>query len=317
MNVRWKLVLAVCLVLFLTAAAAPLFASQVVNMEFQQAPLVDVFQILGQLGGYNVLVDPSVQGDVSFVLNDLTVEEALDLVTRTTGFRYQLVGNTLVVASEQRLKTEFGSEDVKFVTVRYVAVEDAQKLVSLMVPGVRTYVDADLDLVILYGVTSDLEVAEQVIQEYDQEGSRRPKPQTAPQAQPVAPAQPRAPEEQLVSGSISLLYAEGDQLLESVRQKFPHREFAWNGQTRMLTGLTTAEEWEQVILLVREFDYPDFVLKGILSSADQMIALVEYQGWTSMLKLGDELQGWMVEAIQPGAVEFVQNSRSFTIRLGR
>ena len=35
---------------------------------------------------------------------------------------------------------------------------------------------------------------------------------------------------------------------------------------------------------------PDFVLKGILSSADQMIALVEYQGRTSMLKLGEELQ---------------------------
>ena len=315
MSVRWKLVLTVCLAVLL--AAAPVFANQVVNMEFQQAPLVDVFQILGQLGGYNVLVDPSVSGDVSFVLNDLTVEEALDLVTRTTGYRYQLVGNTLVVASEARLKTEFGSEDVKFVTVRHVAVQDAQKLVSLMVPGVRTYVDPELDLVILYGVTSDLEVAERVIKDYDQEGSRRPKPAAAPQTQPAAVQVQTEEKEQLVSGTISLRYAHGAPILEAVRQKYPHREFAWNEQTRMLTGLTTAEEWEEVILLVREFDLPDFVLKGILSSTDQMIALVEYQGRTSMLKLGEELQGWTVEKIESGSVVFAQNSRSFTIRLGR
>ena len=42
----------------------PVLASVVVNMEFNQAPLVDVFQILGQLGGC-VLVDPAVTGEVS------------------------------------------------------------------------------------------------------------------------------------------------------------------------------------------------------------------------------------------------------------
>lgn len=85
---KWKSVLALCMVLVLTSAFSPVLGKERVNMEFKQAPLVDVFQILGQLGGYNVLVDPSVSGQVSFVLNDLPVEEALDLVTRTTGFRY-------------------------------------------------------------------------------------------------------------------------------------------------------------------------------------------------------------------------------------
>ena len=314
MSVRWKPLLIVRLAL-LALVSSPVSASQMVNMEFQQAPLVDVFQILGQLGGYNVLVDPSVTGDVSFVLNDLTVEEALDLVTRTTGYRYQLVGNTLVVASEARLKAEFGTEDVRFVSVKYVEVEAAQKLVSLMVPGVRSYVDPALDLVILYGVTSDLDVAEQVLKQYDRQGSMRPT-QPVPQAQSVA-EETKGEEGQLVSSSITLLYAEGAPILDAVRQGFPHRELVWNDQTRMLTGLATAEEWEQIRLMVREFDYPDFVVKGILSSADQMIALVEYQGRTSMLKVGEGLHGWTVQKISDGTVEFVQGSRGFTMRLGR
>ena len=282
MSLRFRPLLVVCLVLFLTTAFAPISLAQVVNMEFKQAPLVDVFQILGQLGGYNVLVDPSVSGDVSFVLNDLPVEEALDLVTRTTGYRYQLMGNTLVVASEARLKTEFGTEDVSFVSVSHVEVEDAQKLVTLMVPGVRSYVDADLGLVVLYGVKGDLEKAEEVLAQYDRQGGLRPaKP--APQAVPVA-VEAKDEGDGLVSGSITLLYADSTQILDAVRTAFPGREFAWNAQVGTLTGLATAEEWEEVRLLVHEFDYPNFVLKGILSSAEQMIALVEYQGTTTMLK---------------------------------
>lgn len=104
MKFEWTLAFTLCLLLVMASIPAPALANQVVNMEFQQAPLVDVFQILGQLGGYNVLVDPSVSGQVSFSLKDLSVEEALDLVTRTTGYRYQIIGNTMVVASQQRLK---------------------------------------------------------------------------------------------------------------------------------------------------------------------------------------------------------------------
>jgi hypothetical protein len=303
------------LVLFLTTAFAPISLAQVVNMEFKQAPLVDVFQILGQLGGYNVLVDPSVSGDVSFVLNDLPVEEALDLVTRTTGYRYQLMGNTLVVASESRLKTEFGTEDVSFVSVNHVEVADAQRLVTLMVPGVRSYVDADLSLVVLFGVKSDLEKAEQVLAQYDRQGGLRPA-QTVPKESPVA-ADTKDEGDPLVSGSITPLYADSTQILDAVRSAFPHREFAWNAQVGTLTGLATAEEWEQVRLIVHDFDYPGFVVKGVLSSAEQMIALVEYQGTTTMLKTGESLHGWTVETITSNTVKFVQGSRSFTIGLGR
>ena len=72
-----RLVLLVGLVLIFASASSPIMAKEMVNMEFKQAPLVDVFQILGQLGGYNVLVDPTVQGEVTCTLKNLAVEEAL------------------------------------------------------------------------------------------------------------------------------------------------------------------------------------------------------------------------------------------------
>ncbi|HBN95538.1 MAG TPA: hypothetical protein DDZ66_04495, partial [Firmicutes bacterium] len=169
MRARWKLVLALCLIVVLGSAFTPALGQGRVNMEFKQAPLVDVFQILGQLGGYNVLVDPSVSGEVSFVLHDLPMEEALDLVTRTTGYRYKLMGLTLIIASEARLKSEFGTEDFSFVSLEHVDVEAARNLISLVVPSVRSYVDPELDLVVLFGLTSDLQLAEQVLRQYDRQ----------------------------------------------------------------------------------------------------------------------------------------------------
>ncbi|HHT73829.1 MAG TPA: hypothetical protein GX008_08955, partial [Firmicutes bacterium] len=114
------------LVLLLILTATPILADTLVNMEFKEAPLVDVFQILGEIGGWNVLVDPSVKGNVSFVLKDLSVEEALELVTRTTGYRYKVVGNTLVVATEERLRTEFSSEEFVFIALNHVDVNSAR-----------------------------------------------------------------------------------------------------------------------------------------------------------------------------------------------
>lgn len=174
-----RLVLLVGLVLIFASASSPIMAKEIVNMEFKQAPLVDVFQILGQLGGYNVLVDPTVQGEVTFTLKNLAVEEALDLVTRTTGYRYQLLGNTLVVGSEQRLKSEFGSQDFSFISIEHVDVKAAQGLVALVTPNVKSYVDSEQNLLILYGLTTDLELATRVLKQYDQKTVTTPVPTLA------------------------------------------------------------------------------------------------------------------------------------------
>ncbi|HHT91471.1 MAG: secretin and TonB N-terminal domain-containing protein [Limnochordia bacterium] len=310
MRSMWKQVLVVSLVLLLAGVSSPVLAQQLVNMEFQQAPLVDVFQILGQIGGYNVLVDPSVSGNVSFTLNDLTVEEALDLVTRTTGYRYQIVGNTMVVASQQRLKSEFGTQDFTFVIVEHVPVASAQRLVSMVIPGINSYIDPEVGLLVLFGFTSDLDVAKQVIQQYD-------RPSFAvmePGAPVVAPGEPKPV---LELQAVPVFYANGPELAGIVQQSLPDREIKWDEGTRNIRGTTTAEEWAIVEAFVKERDIPTFTVKGILGSADQLMVLIEYKGTNTLLKPGDVLQDWTVTSIENGVVEFSQADRSFTVRMGR
>lgn len=314
MRARWKPVLALCFIVVLGSAFTPALGQGRVNMEFKQAPLVDVFQILGQLGGYNVLVDPSVSGEVSFVLHDLPMEEALDLVTRTTGYRYKLMGNTLIIASEARLKSEFGTEDFSFVSLEHVDVEAARSLISLVVPSVKSYVDPELDLVVLFGLTSDLQLAEQVLRQYDRQAKSGVAIPVQVEPQVIKEI---SPEDNLPLHAANVLYADGLTLLEIVRRHLPQREFGWDESLGKLIGRTTADEWEQVVALLQEYDYPQFVLKGILTNQDQTVILVEYQETTTLLKLGDTLAGWMASSIADGVVEFTQGQRSFVVRIGR
>lgn len=313
MRRAFKHVAVVCLLLSLAATFSPVLGQELVNMEFKEAPLVDVFQILGQLGGYNVLVDPQVRGEVSFVLNNLPVEEALDLVTRTTGYRYKLMGNTLIVASEQRLESEFGTLDVSFVPIENVDVEAARELVSLVVPSVKSYVDEDLSLLVLYGLTSDLRVAEQVLRQYDQR-AQGAAPVVVEVAAPVSTVS-QMPE--LEARRIAVRYADGADVLDLARRQLPQRDFSWDEATRTLSGFTTVQEWTAVRQLVEENDLPKFVLRGILSSQAEKIALVEYQGTTTSLREGEFLHDWEAAAIEGGAVSFRQGEKSFTIRMGR
>lgn len=142
-------------------------AQTVVDMDFKEAPLSDVFQVLGELAGYNVLIDPSVTGTISFYLKDMTVTEALDLLIQATGYDYRIVNNTMVVASQARLAERFQSNDSAFVALKNVSAADASRLLGIVAPGVKTYIDSELNILVLFGAAADLDFARQVLEKYD------------------------------------------------------------------------------------------------------------------------------------------------------
>lgn len=295
----------------LLIGSSPILAQDTINMEFQQAPLTEVFQIIGQLGGYNVLVDPTVKGEVSFTLKNLPIEEALDLVTKTTGYRYTFVGNTLIVGSDQRLKTEFGQQDFTFISLKNVAVQDGQELVRLLVPEVKTYVDQEQKLLVLFGLTNDLDFAKQILRQYDQTGPASVHVQ-------VGTVEPQSEvETDLSLRAWPIYYAEPEEVLERVRQSFPFREFRFDEQTRNIVAETTATEWQSISALVADADVPKFILRGLLSTAQGQLALVEYQGAVSLVEEQDYIADWQVLVISQGSVEFANDQRSFTVRMGR
>ena len=136
-----------------------------INLSFDSVDYAHIFQTLGRLQGLNVLVDPSVEGQGTFDLQNLSFEEALDLVAGFGGFDYRILGNTLVVASPEKLRqiNRLDVEAVRYYQIEYANPEDIGEALRLIVPQEQMYIQPERGLVILLGAKDVLEQAEAII----------------------------------------------------------------------------------------------------------------------------------------------------------
>lgn len=166
-RVLWIMVLPLLLWSAGVVQAQAAAGQSVVDMEFDGARLADVLRVLGELGGYNVIVDPGVQQQVSFRLQGMTVDEALEMVIRTSGYSYRVLGNTLVVGTEATLQQRFDKTESSIVPLRYADPETLLPVLRLVVPGVEAQVDVTQRALVLRGTPAELAQAEQIVRERD------------------------------------------------------------------------------------------------------------------------------------------------------
>lgn len=74
-----------------------------VSLDFVDAEITDVLKALAIQSGANIITAPDVKGKITVSLTRLTVDEALSLITRISGYRYEQFGNTYVVGTEASL----------------------------------------------------------------------------------------------------------------------------------------------------------------------------------------------------------------------
>lgn len=132
------------------------------DVVFDEVEFAQIFRVLGESEGYNVLVDPSVLGKGSFQLKDVVFNEALDLISKHSGYGYQLIGNTLFIASNQRL-AELEGKDVRYVAFNHLSSSEVAEALALVLPRSSVYVHPLGGLVVLQGSKKDLDRAEELL----------------------------------------------------------------------------------------------------------------------------------------------------------
>lgn len=70
------------------------------SFHFDNIPVRSALQLIAEEGGFNLIVSDSVQGNISLRLNDVTWEQALDLVLRIKGLSQRVEGNTRTFAEK-------------------------------------------------------------------------------------------------------------------------------------------------------------------------------------------------------------------------
>jgi type IV pilus assembly protein PilQ len=89
-------------------AAAPekKFTGDPISVNLKDVDLKDFFRLIHEISGLNVVLDPSVRGTVTLVLDQVPWDQALDIVLRNNSLTKQIDGNVLRIATQETLKRE-------------------------------------------------------------------------------------------------------------------------------------------------------------------------------------------------------------------
>ncbi len=82
------------------------YGGEPISVNFKDIDLKDFFRLVHEISGLNVVVDPSVSGKVTIVLDEVPWDQALDIVLRNNSLDKQLDGNVLRILTKSTLKRE-------------------------------------------------------------------------------------------------------------------------------------------------------------------------------------------------------------------
>ena len=102
-----KLLLLFCIFCIFTPVRRVL-AAEPLSLSVQEAPVRDVLQSMAQMAGRNLVLDSQIPGTLSLEIQQLPFAQALEMVTRSQGLCFREEGNTLWVASPERMDALYG-----------------------------------------------------------------------------------------------------------------------------------------------------------------------------------------------------------------
>jgi type IV pilus assembly protein PilQ len=123
-----------------------------ISVNLKDVDLKDFFRLIHEISGLNVVLDPSVRGTVTLVLDEVPWDQGLDIVLRNNGLTKEIDGNVLRIATQDTLKREADqrrelvkaqSDAVEAVTVTRV-LSYAQA--NTMVPTLKKFLTARGDV---------------------------------------------------------------------------------------------------------------------------------------------------------------------------
>ena len=88
------------------APAKPKYTGEPISVNLKDVDLKDFFRLIHEISGLNIVLDPSVRGTVTLVLDDVPWDQALDIVLKNNSLDRELQGNVLRIAATDTLRRE-------------------------------------------------------------------------------------------------------------------------------------------------------------------------------------------------------------------
>lgn len=116
-----------------------------ISLDFHAADITDVLKALSMQSGTNIVTGTDVKGQVTVSLSHVGLTEALDMITKLSGFKYAMVGpNTFAVGTTDGLAAVLGTPNtptqnmsVEVVALQYANGDDLARTIPELIPGVK------------------------------------------------------------------------------------------------------------------------------------------------------------------------------------
>ena len=82
------------------------FKGHPISLDFKDGDLIDLFRLMSEISGLNIIVNPGISGKVSLTVREVPWDQALDLILKTQGLGYTLDGNVVRIARLADLQRE-------------------------------------------------------------------------------------------------------------------------------------------------------------------------------------------------------------------
>ncbi len=172
-----------------SAAPAPItegvYNGKKISLDFQDADIIPIFRLLGDISGYNMVVNPEVKGKITLKLINVPWDQALDIVLRTFHLAKIVDGNiirvlpTSAVAKEldeitktKKAESEAGDLKTKIFSVNYAELtklKDAIDKAKLLSIRGSISLDERGSSIIINDIDAKIDKIGALIKEIDQE----------------------------------------------------------------------------------------------------------------------------------------------------
>jgi len=198
------------------AYAAQPEQAQKFSLDFIDTDLMDVIKALAQQSGANIAVSGKVQGKITLHLSNVSLEQALTIVTKLGGVDYAKVDSTYVVGSAEEVQSlKAASYTSRVVSLKHISPDYARGILGKVTPDVSVSSQPGTTAVVLVGPADALGRAERALTEADV---------PSPEAPPVTEA-------------VSLKYLSADETADLLKTSAPKVEVSAGATgTVVLTG---------------------------------------------------------------------------------
>ena len=119
------------------------FRGKKISLDFQDADIIPIFRLLGDISGYNIVVNPAVKGNITLKLINVPWDQALDIMLRTFSLAKVVDGNiirivpTAMVAQEldeiakaKKSRAEAGDLKTRIFPVNYADLAKLKDMID-------------------------------------------------------------------------------------------------------------------------------------------------------------------------------------------